>query len=84
MVASQEHSNEIVNLDDLQVPEYHELQLLKHDSTSQLPQRDHASEAPERDPTEGAPELNISSDAPEWNVSRELPESSGVKKLLLP
>ena len=80
MPRSPAHGDNLEILDDLQVPEYHELQLLRHDSTAQLPQRDFTTDAPERDTTTDAPERDTVEDAPEWNVSRDLPEPSGVRE----
>ena len=58
--------------DGLEVPEYHDLQLTKHDATTGLPELDTAANAPERDNTATADGLE-----PIVNNVRNCPHRDG-------
>ena len=53
-------ASEPLKTDGLETLEYADLQLLKHDTTAQLPQLDTVANAPERDPAVDAPEAVVS------------------------
>ena len=74
----------------LEIPEYHGLQLTKHDLTLcfpeliqydvslGLPERDTAVDAPEHDDAENAPEWDAAGNAPELDIRREPLEVTAV------
>ena len=65
----------------LELPEYHDLQLTKHDTTIQSPERDFSVDAPERDFALVAPERGTDAEAPEWNVWRNMLEYTAVGRV---
>ena len=77
-------------INGLETPEYHGLQLTKHDYSLQfpeqakydvalqLPERDTAIDAPEYDSGGNAPERDVGREAPEWNIGGEFPGNIAV------